>query len=98
MDIREKNAEYDDFVGDIYNKCEWCQSLILSVRYMLEKKIEGIDYKLFFCSVRCRKMALWSMKQHKIRNVDTDTDSYKYELLKKEMSKEFELLQRRRGY
>ena len=98
MDIRERNAQYDADVGDIYDKCEWCQRLILSIRYILEKKIKGIDYKLYFCSLRCRKMALWSMKHHKIRNNRTDEDSFMYELLQKEVTKNYERIRRQRGY
>ena len=98
MDIREKNAEYDAEVGNRYDKCEWCLNLIILNRYKLEKKIEGLNYDLFFCSIKCLKMFKLMLKQIHTPNEALKLEELKYNRLKQEMSKDFEQIQRRRGY
>ena len=96
MNIREKNAEYDDLVGELYNKCDYCYKLILGKKYeLLAPNNTGTKY---FCSPKHKSMFLWELNRIYITNEDVKMEEFKYNRLKQEMTKKFELLQRRRGY
>ena len=98
MNVREKNAQYDVDVGNLYSKCEYCFKIILGKHYLLEKKLEGINYELKFCSIKCRSMFLYMIKQIHTLNNTVAMEELKYNRLKQEMTQDFEQIQRRRAY
>ena len=95
MDIRETNAQYDEEVGDIYDKCDWCFNIILSIRYSM--RIE--QQKLYFCSKHCWNMANTFLTYDRTKhNKRTLKDTAKYEQLKDIMTIKYEEIKNFRGY
>ena len=96
MNIREKNAEYDDLVGDLYNKCDYCYKLILGKKFeLLAPNNTGTKY---FCSPKHKSMFLWELNRIHILNEEVKMDELKYNRLKHEMTEKYEEIREKRGF
>lgn len=93
MDIRERNAQYDADIGNIYDKCVWCFKVIIGPKFEIHQ--DGVHY---LCSQHCKSIMLYALRYHTARNRKVDEDSYMYDLLQKEVTKNYERIKERRGY
>ena len=94
MNIREKNAQYDEDVGDLYDKCAWCEKVILGRKFEIHQ-----DNKLFYlCSQHCKSVMLYSLRTVHISSEDVKSEELKYNRLKSLMTDKYEEIKRRRGY
>ena len=96
MNVRKNNAEYDELIGDQFDKCDWCLKIIDGKKHELINP-SGLN-TLNFCSPKHRSMFIYMLKNNKTESKRVLEDSHLYEQLKKKMTKKYEEIREKRGF